>query len=394
MVSPELLRRFVREKLKLLAKQEYGVVRDRFEAIRELLQSEAASVVLAGGLQEAATGTVFEPPFLCEWILEPFKHIFCPPPEGSERNMKLDKAIYGVTKYGWSFYDPAYDVLHIIKTLQHALVRPELSKRIGRILVGSGVSEMAAIVMVWQHRCVAALARAVYRRGPAPVLRSRDIYGRLETVYWDGVPLYRLHVDGIGEVLFDTVSALLIGFVVGVTPLGYGFLLPRGAEVFSDGFFRWLASRVTDVLVRFLPGFAATKASKKTVMVYGLPMTYEHEEYGAKRALVYMVKRRVWAMLEGLGLDTMTRQAYVSAALELVFAPLGPKGKSRQYVRKYKHDLEWGELVRHWRAKWEALGLKGEVLDTISKEVYSLWCLLRSRETLRKLLVRGSSSGS
>lgn len=389
MVSEKLIRKFVEEKLKLLYKQELDVTRDRFSQVQDIILQIVSPVVTAGGLQETATGTVFEPPFICEWIIPPFRDIFCGPPEGSERNMKLDKAIYGVTKYGWSFYDPAYDILHIIKTMQYAFVRPEISKKIGQILTESGVSDIASIVMVFQHYAIGALVSEVYKYRKTPVYRASDIYSALPTVEWGGETLYKLNVPGVGETWFDTVSSLLFGFILGVTPLGYGFLLPKKTEVLSDYFYRWLADRIVSVLVKYKPGYAATKATKKTVIAYGEKMTYEHERYGEKRALYYLVKRRIWMLLEGYGLDNLTRQAYVSAAVELVFAPYGPREIGGQYVRKYKYDLDWDDLVRHWRAKWVALGLKAEILDIISREVKGIWeRLQRRRQLLQSLLAR------
>ena len=363
----------VDEKKKLLEKQDYSVLHSRFEAEKDIVIPEVSLTTAAGGLQEASTGTVFEPPFLCEWIIDPFKPLFCKP----EESIKLDKAIYGKSKYGWSFYDPAYDILHIIKTMQLAFVRPEISKNLGRILVGSGVSDIAGIEMIFQHRAIDALIREIYARGGTKISGPKDIYDRLETVEWNGTTLYKIYIEGVGEVWFDTISNLLLGVILGVTPLGYGFLIPMGVELFSPDFFRWLSDRSLGSALRFMPAFAAGKGSKKTIISYGLNITKESERYGELRALYYHIRRMVWNLLEGYGLDTITRQSYVSASIELAFSPIPPKFKEEVYVRKYKWDLDWDELVKHWTAKWEALGLNKEILIFISEKVRPEWERLR-----------------
>lgn len=367
------------EKKKLIEKQDYETVHSRFEAEKDIILPEVNLTVTAGGLQESATGTVFEPPFICEWIIEPLRHLFCTVEGEPDTTVKLEKAIYGRTRYNWSFYDPAYDILKVIKTLQHALVRPEISKNIGRILVGSGVSDIAGIEMVFQHRSIKAIVRALHASGIRAVRDQRDIYRGLETEVWEDKVLYKVDVEGVGEVLFDTLSNLLIGVIVGITPLGYGFLLPQGLEVFSTYFFNWLALRAGASTDKFLPAYSASKASKKTVIAYGLEYTKEGERFGESRSYYYHVKRVIDNLLDGFNLDPVTRQAYVSAGVELAFSGAPPKGVERVYVRKYKHDLDWGELVRHWVAKWEALGLKEEILIYISERVKPVWESLKRK---------------
>jgi len=222
-------------------------------------------------------------------------------------------------------------------------------------------------------RAVDTVMTQKFMNDPRMVRDFQDIYRNLETVEWSGKKLYRIYIEGVGEIWFDTLSNLLFGMITGVTPTGYGLLLSYGEEILDKYVWDWINGKVVDSIIHFLPGYASTKVPKKTPIGYKQKLTYEVEEWGEKRALMEHVRQVVLRKMQQLGVDPITAQKYVHATWELMFFFYGPKGKMEDYVRKFKHDLDFDTFVQLWKAKWEAMNLKTDLLAEIVELVRGIW---------------------
>jgi len=361
------------QKEKLQNKQDSSTIYNRYQQIQEQLRQQVVQEVTTGQLMVPSIGVIWEPPLICEWIIEPLRPYLCGPEQGYPGELKLEPCYYDKSKWGWCFWDPSLTTLHIIKLMQLGLVRPELSKILGRILAGSGVADVLAIKTVFNFKAIDTVMAQKFLNDPGMVRDFQDIYKNLETVEWNGKKLYRIYIEGIGEIWFDTISNLLFGMITGVTPTGYGLLLSYGEEILDKYVWDWINDKVADSIIRFLPGYASTKVPPKTPIGYKQKLTYEVEKWGEKRALMDHVMQLVTRKLQKLGMDPVTIQKYVSAAWELMFFFYGPKGEMEDYVRKFKYNLDFDTFVKVWRNKWEGMNLRADLITEIIELVGGIW---------------------
>jgi len=360
------------QKEKLINKQDSDTIHDRYQQIQDQLQQQVIQVETTGQLMALAVGVIWEPPIVCEWIIEPLRPYLCGEQQGYPGTLKLEPCYYDKSKWGWCFWDPSLTTLHIIKLMQLGLVRPEIGKILGQILAGSDVADVLAIKTVFNFRAVDTVMTQKFLNSPRMVKDFQDVYKNLETVEWNRKKLYRIYIDGIGEIWFDTISNLLFGMITGVTPTGYGLLLSYGEEILDKYVWDWINDKVVDSIVRFLPGYASTKVAPKDVIGYKQKLTYEVEEWGEKRLLMEHVMQLVTRKMQQLGMDPIETQKYVSAAWELLFFFCRPKDELEN-IRKFKYNLDFDTFVKMWRAKWEGLNLNTDLLIDIVETVKGIW---------------------
>jgi hypothetical protein len=137
------------------------------------------------------------------------------------------KAIYGVTPYGRGFYDPVVGR----EFLRSTFYRLRLLRKTDKSYLDTmdNASQKAGIISTAKDHVfnreflIASAQEYAFVLGLAVLGRSRLTQTQNE---WGVVPIKRS--DGkILDVRFRTLDHLQLGFILGVTPLGYGLLLPK-----------------------------------------------------------------------------------------------------------------------------------------------------------------------
>jgi hypothetical protein len=160
---------------------------------------------------------------LQEYVIANFKEQFQP-----EIILRLyPKALYGITPYGRGFYDPPV-AREFLRSTFHRL----------RLLRRTDKSYLDTLQNVTEKAEIAGVARDVqYNRlflvSSAQVhafVLGLSVLGRSTLTKtegeWGVVPT-RTSDGKVYDVRFRTLDHLQLGFILGVTPLGYGFLLPK-----------------------------------------------------------------------------------------------------------------------------------------------------------------------
>jgi hypothetical protein len=137
------------------------------------------------------------------------------------------KAIYGVTPYGRGFYDPVV----AREFLRSTFYRLRLLRKTDKSYLDTmdNASQKAGIISIAKDHIfnreflIASAQEYAFVLGLAVLGRSRLTNTQNG---WGIVPIKRS--DGkILDVKFRTLDHLQLGFILGVTPLGYGILLPK-----------------------------------------------------------------------------------------------------------------------------------------------------------------------
>jgi hypothetical protein len=137
------------------------------------------------------------------------------------------KAIYGVTPYGRGFYDPVV----AREFLRSTFYRLRLLRKTDKSYLDTmdNASQKAEIISIAKDHIfnreflIASAQEYAFVLGLAVLGRSRLTNTQNG---WGIVPIKRS--DGkILDVKFRTLDHLQLGFILGVTPLGYGILLPK-----------------------------------------------------------------------------------------------------------------------------------------------------------------------
>jgi len=137
------------------------------------------------------------------------------------------KAIYGVTPYGRGFYDPVV----AREFLRSTFYRLRLLRKTDKSYLDTmdNASQKAGIISIAKDHIfnreflIASAQEYAFVLGLAVLGRSRLTNTQNG---WGIVPIKRSD-DKILDVKFRTLDHLQLGFILGVTPLGYGILLPK-----------------------------------------------------------------------------------------------------------------------------------------------------------------------
>jgi len=361
------------QKQKLLNKQDSSTIENRFQQIQDQLQQQIVQIETAGQLMIPSIGVIWEPPLICDWIIDPLKPYLCGEEEGYQGTLKLEVCYYDKTKWNWCFLDPSLTTQHVIKLMQLGVVRQSIANTMGSMLENAGVGDALTIKTVFNFKVIDLLTNIKFINNPSKIKNFQNLYTTLDTVNWNNKQLYRINIENIGEIWFDTLSNLLFGYITGITILGYGLLLDYNEEILDQKIWDWINNKITDSTIRFLPGYSSTKIPPKTPIGYKQTMTYETESWGEKQALKEQVRQAILRKVEKLGLDPIEAQKYVSAAWELLFYFYGPHGEMEDYVKKYKYNLDFDTFLQMWKSKWEAMNLLTSLLEDIVELVRKIW---------------------
>ncbi|RLE88793.1 MAG: hypothetical protein DRJ67_01115 [Thermoprotei archaeon] len=175
------------------------------------------------------------------------------------------------------------------------------------------------------------------------------------------------------------------GFILGVTPLGYGLLTPR------ERFFKESPRGITPKIVWFID-YKARRLLARYRATHLMVANYQRvdemidytrsertEQYHALAMRKYYIESLIDALLQGYGVDNFKRNLYRKAVLQLI----GHKKKRHRWGYAAFKSMTEDEFKEWWLGHWERQGLNRSLLEKIYERV-KRW-LPRLRSDLEEL---------
>jgi hypothetical protein len=284
---------------------------------------------------------------LQEYVIANFKEEFQP-----EVIQKLyPKALYGITPYGRGFYDPPV----AREFLRSTLHRLRLLRRTDRSYLDTleNVTEKAEIAGVAkdiQYNRLFLVASAQVHAfvlglsvlGRSTLTRTEDGWGVVPVRTSDGKEY---------DVRFRTLDHLQLGFILGVTPLGYGFLLPK------ESVYRMPTPRENPPIIDVI----TEKARKISRSVGVTPWAYAN--YNKPEEMIDYHRSERTAQYDLL----MAQRAFLEDWVE---KRVPPDEANPVRIRQYKNAVL--QLVS-WKAKAHAWGFDG--FEAMDEAQFKAWWL-------------------
>jgi hypothetical protein len=275
---------------------------------------------------------------LQEYVIANFKEQFQP-----EVILRLyPKAHYGITPYGRGFYDPPV-AREFLRSTFHRL---RLLRRTDRSYLDTlqNVTEKAEIAGVAKDVQYNRLFLIASAQVHAFVL-GLSVLGRSTLTKtegeWGVVPT-RTSDGKVYDVKFRTLDHLQLGFILGVTPLGYGFLLPK------ESVYRMPTPRENPPIINVITG-KARKASRSIGLT-----AWAYANYNKPEEMVDYHRSERTAQYDLL----MADRAFIEDWVE---KRIPPDEANPVRIRQYKNAVL--QLVS-WKAKAHAWGFGGfEAMD-------------------------------
>jgi len=296
----------------------------------------------------------------------------------------LPKAIYGVTPYGRGVYDPviAREFLRATFMRLRLLRTPDISwfsclEDIVEYIDMIGVTDehvadrLTMILSAQRFSFVLGLS-----------LLGRSELSRVEDG-WVVIPMAT--ADGrVFDLRFKTFEQLQFGFILGVTPLGYGLLLPNESIYKLPEGKR--NPKVVDVVMSKVRGIISRLTlSAFSYSNYNMP--HEMADYHkSDRTNQYHQLQTVRRMIEGWVEDRVTRvesnpiliRQYKNAVLQAV----SWRSKRHRWGFNAWKTMSEEEFRELWKKFWVKHGLNPEVLDKLYDEM-EVWLDHVRREKIR-----------
>ena len=203
------------------------------------------------------------------------------------------------------------------------------------------------------------------------------------------------------DVNYSKHAELNCGFILNVTPLNLGYLMPRGQfykqrrielpekrYVEKPGKGTTIVSWMIDYKVRkMLSRFRATLIGfanyQKVDEIEDYTKSERADQYGQLRAIFYHIDALVDSMLEGEGVDSFRRNMYRQAVKQLI----GHRKKRHRWGYEAFKTMSEEEFKEWWLEYWSKQGLNRGLLEVIYDRVSKWLPHLRSEvESLGKRL--------
>jgi len=293
---------------------------------------------------------------------------------------RLEKGYYGISRYGYSYYDPAVvreflrnAIQLMIKEHPHWLQRRTALLTMARTL---GVPEelarnihdrMEMIMSAHTECCILDYCMLDVSKLCAEATHSEE-YGVVPFIDLDGA--YR-------EVQILTLDDMQYGCILDVSLLDYCYLMPDETIYKSPGppvtpeIAPVLDTCIEDKLRRFrgriaitAPAFSNYVRGDEAVEPTKCERTETWGELVSDRyTLEYIAEQALRQLLPGV--DPVTRRAYISAVLQL----WGHRGKRHRWGYGVFKVASLDELKSWWLDYWSSQGLDRSVLEELYKRV-------------------------
>jgi len=302
-----------------------------------------------------------------EYIMENIKPEF----QASLITLVAEKAIYGVTPYGRGVYDPVVAREFLRSTFQRLrLMRtPDMSWREMLDHISDFLGMIGVIDEITFNRLMLMFSA---QRESFVLGLSLLGYSRLSEEEGDYAKIPFMDAKGnVWDVRFRTLDHLQMGFTLGITPLGYGVLLPKESiYTLPEGrknptFLRILEQKVRGMVGRLtLTTFAYSNYHKPE------EMRYAHRSDKANQyALLQTLRKHVEELvLRSLPLDVMDAvsvRAYQNAVLQLITW----KAKRHRWGFVGWEAMTDEQFREWWLQYWEHQGLNKAILQSLYEGV-------------------------
>lgn len=298
-----------------------------------------------------------------EYVLENFKEEF----QSSILFLMPEKAVYGETRYGMGIYDP---------TVQREMIRATLWKLRQRTTVDEHwlvtmegiitLLEMLGITkeVMWNRLMMMFTAQS------ESFLLGFNVLGKSKLTEKDGDKAKITIIDARGNIVdikFNTLEHLQFGFILGLTPLGMGYLLPKESVYkLVDGkknppILNVLDKKIRGIRSRLpLTAFAYANYNKPE------EMTSEHKSDRAHQYQYLMTLRRhiesiVERAIPPEESNPMKIRQYQNAVLQLI----SWKAKRHRWGYGGFEAMTEEQFKEFWLDYWSKQGLNTKILNNL-----------------------------
>lgn len=298
-------------------------------------------------------------------------------PEAAEQiiNSRPRKAIYGVSPFDTSYYDPPAvrealrSTFHKLwverRTLQHLRSSHDaLAETLG---VSPGFLELVfnkISQVFFAQPSTMILGYGVLGRSflgdkarPEPLARIKMVDHRLELLEWLG----------------NTLDHTQIGLVLGIVPLGYGFLLPPRSVMKKPLTPEQLLPLTVFVHDRGWRNIHTFTWNPFTFGNYNRPeemtdwrRSERADQYMSLQVIRYQIEHIVENIVSQYEDNPIRIRMYKNAALQLVSLPVKRHAWGHEAYRAMTED----ELREYWLRNWEAQGLNRDVLLAVYNAIW------------------------
>jgi len=301
-----------------------------------------------------------------EYIIENFKEEFQP-----DLLVGIaEKAIYGVTPYARGVYDPilAREFLRATFYKLRLMRTPDMSWKdlltnIQKFLDLVGITDDN----VW-NRLMLMFSAQINSFVLGLSLLGRSFLSKTEGEYAT-IPI--LDVTGkYHDVKFRTLDHLQFGFILGITPLGYGLLLPKDSIYklkegkYDPSIIKIMTEKIRGIIFRLtLSTFAYTNYNKPEEMI-----DFHKSEKADQYSLLQQQRRQVesWvsARIPPEELNAVRVRQYQNAVLQLLYW----KVKRHRWGFGAWKTMTDEQFLNWWLNHWSAQGLNRELLSKLYED--------------------------
>ena len=302
-----------------------------------------------------------------EYIIENIKPEF----QASLMTLTAEKAIYGVTPYGRGVYDPVVAREFLRSTFQKLrLMRtPDMSWK--EML--DHIADLLEMIGVTDEITYNRLMLMFSAQRESFVLGLSLLgYSKLSEKEGDYAKIPFMDARGnIYTVKFKTLDHLQMGFILGITPLGYGLLLPKESIYnLPEGkknptFLKVLDQKVRGIIGRLtLSTWAYTNYHKPEEM-RDVHRSDKANQYALLQTLRRHIEEWVRNKLPVGVVDAVTVRAYQNAVLQLITW----KAKRHRWGFLGWEAMTDEQFKDWWLQYWERQGLNKTILQSLYEGV-------------------------
>jgi len=298
-----------------------------------------------------------------EYIMENIKPEF----QASLITLVAEKAIYGVTPYGRGVYDPVvvreflrstFPKLRLMRTpdMSWRDMLDHLADFLGMIGIADEITYDRLMLMFAAQRESFVLGLSLL--GYSKLSEKEGDYAKMPFMDARG---------NIWNVKFRTLDHLQMGFILGVTPLGYGVLLPKESIYnLPEGKRNPTILKVLDRKVRGMIGrlplttFAYSNYHKPEEM-RDVHRSDKANQYALLQTLRKHIEEWVLRSLPGGAMTAVSVRAYQNAVLQLI----NWKAKRHRWGFKGWEAMTENQFKEWWLQYWERQGLNKGILQSL-----------------------------
>lgn len=297
------------------------------------------------------------------YVLENIKEEF----QSTLLQMMPEKAKYGVTRYGMGIYDPVV-VREFLRATFHKLRllrKPDVSwldtmRQVVETLDLTRVTDkhifnrMSLLFSAQTNAFVLGLSLL----GKAKLTETKDGWGVIPMIDADGNLL---------EVKFRTLDHLQMGFILGITPLGMGFLMPKESIYkLKDGkknppIIDFVSKKIKDIISRLSLSTWSYSNYNKPEEMADYHKSDRTTQYDLLQTQRRFIEEWVRARIPADEANPVKIRQYQNAVLQLV----AWKAKRHRWGFGGWKAMTEDEFKSWWLEHWSSQGLKREVLERL-----------------------------